>query len=70
MRLSLTISLLLSVTGEMLSGSEGLGYWILLQARAFRTPDLFAGVILFGLIGYLSAQLMSAVEYRLMRWRR
>jgi sulfonate transport system permease protein len=70
MRLSLTISLLLSVTGEMLSGSEGLGHWILLQARAFHTPDLFAGVILFGVIGYLSAQLMSAVEYRLLRWRR
>jgi ABC-type nitrate/sulfonate/bicarbonate transport system permease component len=69
MRLSLTIALLLSVLGEMLSGSDGLGRWILLQARAFRTPDLFAGVLLFGLIGYFSTQLLAAAERYLLRWR-
>jgi sulfonate transport system permease protein len=69
MRLSLTISLILSVAGEILSGSDGLGRWILLQARAFRTPDLFAGVLLFGVIGYLSAQLVAWLERRLLRWR-
>jgi sulfonate transport system permease protein len=69
MRLSLTIALILSVTGEILSGSPGLGYWIMLQARAFRAPDLFAGVLLFGLIGYASAQLVALLEWWLLRWR-
>ena len=69
MRLSLTIALILSVTGEILSGSPGLGYWIMLQARAFRAPDLFAGVLLFGLIGYASVQLVSLLESWLLRWR-
>ena len=53
----------------MLSGSDGLGRWILMQARAFRTPDLFAGVLLFGLIGYLGTQLLAAVERHVLRWR-
>jgi ABC-type nitrate/sulfonate/bicarbonate transport system permease component len=69
MRLSLTISLVLSVTGEMLSSSEGLGYWIMLQSRSFRTDALFAGVILFGLIGYAAAQLMNLLQSHLLRWR-
>lgn len=69
MRLSLTIALILSVVGEILSGSDGLGRWILLQARSFRTPDLFAGVMLFGVIGYVSAQVLGMIERRLLRWR-
>lgn len=69
MRLSLTVALILSVTGEMLSSSDGLGYWIMLQARAFRSDTLFAGVMLFGAIGYLSAKLLSIAEIRLLRWR-
>lgn len=69
MRLGLTIALILSVTGEMLSGSDGLGRWVMLQARGFRSADLFAGVLLFSVIGFASAQLVAQLERRLLRWR-
>ena len=46
MRLSLTVALILSVVCEILAGLDGLGHWVLLSARAFRSADLFAGVIL------------------------
>jgi sulfonate transport system permease protein len=69
MRLSLTVALILSVVCEILAGLDGLGHWILLSARSFRSADLFAGVILLGVIGYLTALAMSAVEARLLRWR-
>jgi sulfonate transport system permease protein len=69
MRLGLTISLILAVVGEMLTGRDGLGNWILLAARSFRAPDLYAGVILLGLLGYVSAQLLAFAESRLLRWR-
>lgn len=69
MRLGLTVALILAVVGEMLTGHDGLGNWILLAARSFRSPDLFAGVILLGALGYASAQGISAVESRLLRWR-
>ena len=48
MRLSLTVALILSVVCEILAGLDGLGHWILLSARSFRSADLFAGVILLG----------------------
>jgi sulfonate transport system permease protein len=69
MRLSLTVALILSVVCEMLAGLDGLGHWVLLSARSFRSADLFAGVILLGAIGYATALLMSVVERRLLVWR-
>jgi len=69
MRIGLTVSLILTVVGEMLASRDGLGMWILLAARSFRSADLFGGVILLGLIGYASAQILAVVERRLLRWR-
>jgi sulfonate transport system permease protein len=42
---------------------------VLLSARAFRSADLFAGVILLGVIGYVTALTMSIAEQRLLKWR-
>jgi sulfonate transport system permease protein len=69
MRLSLTVALILSVVCEILAGLDGLGHWVLLSARSFRSADLFAGVILLGVIGYLTSLAMSTIEQRLLRWR-
>lgn len=70
MRLSLTVALILSVVCEILAGLDGLGHSVLLSARAFRSADLFAGVILLGMIGYLTSLMMSFAEARLLGYRR
>jgi ABC-type nitrate/sulfonate/bicarbonate transport system permease component len=69
MRLSITVALILAVVGEMLAGRDGVGHWILLAARSFRAPDLYAGVILLGALGYASALLLALAERRLLAWR-
>lgn len=69
-RLALTISLILAVVGEMLTSQDGLGSAILQAARSFRAADLFAGVVLLGVIGLLSSLLLDGIERRLLRWRR
>jgi ABC-type nitrate/sulfonate/bicarbonate transport system permease component len=69
MRLSLTVALILTVVGEMLAGREGLGSYIMLAARAFRSPDLFAGVILLGVTGLVSAVFLGWFENWMPRWR-
>ena len=69
MRLSATVALILTVVGEMLTSRDGLGQWILLGASSFRAADVFAGVILLGAIGYLSAQILSFAEARLLVWQ-
>lgn len=69
LRLSLAIALILTVVVEMLTGQHGLGTWIQLAGRAYRAADVFAGIILLGVLGYASAALMSWVERRMLRWR-
>ena len=66
MRLSLTVALILSVVCGVLAGLDGLGHWVLLSARAFRSADLFAGVILLGATGYVTSVVMSLAERRLL----
>ena len=69
MRLGLTVALILSIVCEMIAGRNGLGNWILLAARSFRAPDLYAGVILLGALGYATSALIAAFEGRLLVWR-
>lgn len=69
MRLSLTVSLILAVVGEMLASRTGLGSGILVAARTFHAPDLYAGVVLLGMVGYVTAQGLFALEARLLHWR-
>ena len=69
-RLSLTVSLIVSIVGEMLASQNGLGQAILLAARAFRSSDLFAGIALLGLIGFVSNALLAWAEHRLLRYQR
>ena len=69
MRLALTIALIVAVVGEMIASQSGLGQAILLAARAFRASDLFAGIVLLGLIGFMSNALLAFAEKRLLRWQ-
>ena len=70
MRLSLTVALILSVVCEILAGLDGLGHWVLLSARSFRSADLFAGVILLAITGYATSTAMGIAENRLLKWQR
>lgn len=70
MRIGLTVSLILTVIGEMLTSENGLGYQILIAARSFRSADLFAGVILLGLIGLVSNVILQEIERYMLRWKR
>jgi hypothetical protein len=54
-----TVALILSVVCEILAGLDGLDQWVLLSARAFRSADLLAGVIMLGATGYLMSVAVS-----------
>ena len=67
--LGLTVALILSVVCEMIAGLDGLGAWELLAARAYRSPDIFAGVMLLGAVGLSANAALSVIETRALRWR-
>jgi len=69
MRLAMTVSLIISVVGEMIASQPGLGQAILLAARSFRASELFAGIALLGAIGFLSNALLAVAEAHLLKWQ-
>jgi sulfonate transport system permease protein len=69
LRLGLTVALILAVVCEMIGGLDGLGQSVLLAARAYRSADIFAGVILLGAIGVVGNAALSVIEARALRWR-
>jgi sulfonate transport system permease protein len=69
MRLSLTVSLIVSVVGEMIASQPGLGQAVLLAARSFRASELFAGVLLLGLIGFATNTGMALAEKRFLKYQ-
>jgi sulfonate transport system permease protein len=69
LRLALTVSLIVSVVGEMIASQSGLGQAILLAARSFRASELFAGILLLGGIGFASNALLALAERRLLNWQ-
>jgi len=70
MRLSMTVSLIVAVVGEMIASQSGLGQAILLAARSFRASELFAGIMLLGSIGFASNALLAVLEKKLLKWQR
>jgi ABC-type nitrate/sulfonate/bicarbonate transport system permease component len=70
MRISLAISLILAILGEMIVSNDGLGYFVLLAQRTFKVPDMYAGIFTLALFGYLLNRVFLLVEARLLRWHR
>lgn len=68
MRISLAIALILTVLSEMVAGNDRMGFFILDAERAFRIPEMYAGVFSLAVLGYLLNLLFVLFERRSLRW--
>jgi ABC-type nitrate/sulfonate/bicarbonate transport system permease component len=68
LRISLAISLILAVISEMVAGNDGAGYFILYNQQSFRIPEMYAGILSLGVVGYLLNRVFLAVEKRAIGW--
>lgn len=68
LRVSLGIALILTVTAEMIAGTDGLGYFILDAQRSFAFPTMFAAIVALALLGALVTQVFGVVERRALFW--
>jgi ABC-type nitrate/sulfonate/bicarbonate transport system permease component len=70
MRTSLSLALILMVISEMVASTNGIGYFVLQSQRQFAIPEMWAGILLLGLLGYLLNLVFLVVERRVLRWHR
>lgn len=68
-RVGLAIALILAVVTEMQASLPGLGQSILMAQRSYRTPELYAGVVMLGVIGFGASMLLQWIERCILRWR-
>lgn len=68
-RVSLAISLILAIVTEMQASLPGIGRDIFMAQRNFRSAELYAGLILLGIIGFAVNYALLTFEKRVLRWR-
>ncbi|MGD0555974.1 MAG: ABC transporter permease [Streptosporangiaceae bacterium] len=68
LRLSVSLALIGMVISELLGSSSGLGYFITNAESNFDYPDLWAAVVVLGIIGWLATTLFALAERRVLRW--
>jgi ABC-type nitrate/sulfonate/bicarbonate transport system permease component len=70
MRTSLSLALILMVISEMVASTNGIGYFVLQSQRTFAITEMWSGIVLLGLLGYLLNALFTAFEKRALAWHR
>ena len=68
MRVSLALSLIVTVVAEMIAGSEGIGYFIMTMQYAMRSSDMYAAIFVLAALGYGLNRGFLAIEHRLLHW--
>jgi ABC-type nitrate/sulfonate/bicarbonate transport system permease component len=70
LRISLALALILMVLSELVGSTTGIGSHLIGAQRAFELPQMWAGILLLGVLGYLLNGVFVIVEGRLLRWHR
>ena len=68
LRVSLSIAVILMVISEVVATVNGIGFELVQAQRTFRSLDVWATIVLLGIIGYALNGLLGLVERRVLRW--
>ena len=70
MRTSLSLALSLMVISEMVASTNGIGFFVLQSQRSFAIPEMWSGILLLGILGYVLNLIFILVERRVLAWHR
>jgi ABC-type nitrate/sulfonate/bicarbonate transport system permease component len=70
LRISLGTSIIIVTVTEMLASYKGLGFFIMETYNAYQIPQMYAGIITIGIVGYGLNRLFLAGEDRFMAWHK
>lgn len=69
LRIGLNISWMCVVAAELIAASSGIGFLIMDARQLSQTDVVLAGMIVMGILGKLSDDLLNTIERRLITWR-
>jgi ABC-type nitrate/sulfonate/bicarbonate transport system permease component len=65
----MSIAVILMVISELVAATDGLGFRIVQSSRQFKYVELWAGIVVLGIVGTVLNGLLLLVERRVLRWR-
>ncbi|MEI4273858.1 ABC transporter permease [Klenkia sp. LSe6-5] len=68
MRTSLAIAVIVMLISEMVASTNGIGLVTIQAQRTFQTVDMWAGILVLGILGFVLNFIFQRVERRLLRW--
>ena len=68
-RVALSFGLMLMVVSEMVSSFSGIGYYTVDAQRTYQYLEMWAGLVLLALLGFVLNKLFDVVEGRVLRWQ-
>jgi ABC-type nitrate/sulfonate/bicarbonate transport system permease component len=69
LRVSLSLSLVLMVVSELVGTDNGIGSQLLVAQRQFDYPDMWAGIVLLGVLGYALNTVLLGFERKALAWQ-
>ncbi|KUO06158.1 ABC transporter permease [Streptomyces caeruleatus] len=70
LRQALSIGIILMVISEMFAANNGIGFTVVQFQRSFAVPDMWTGILVLGLLGFLLSVVFQLVERRVLGWYR
>ncbi len=69
-RISLSLAVIMMVVSEMVASTNGIGYFVLQSQRTFAITQMWSGIFLLAILGYVLNVLFLLVERKALRWHR
>lgn len=68
MQVSLQVAFIVMIASEMLGPSAGIGAMTLLAQQSFMITDMWAGILLLGVIGFVANMIFEILKRRVLAW--
>jgi sulfonate transport system permease protein len=68
LRVAVSIGLVMVVVSEFAGGGDGLGHYIHVEQLQFNVPEMYAGILFLGLLGFVLNGVFVLVERRVLFW--
>ncbi|MGP0222933.1 MULTISPECIES: ABC transporter permease [unclassified Paenarthrobacter] len=68
LQVSLQVAFIVMIASEMLGSSQGIGAMTLLAQQSFMTADMWAGILLLGVIGFLVNVVFALIKRKVLAW--
>jgi ABC-type nitrate/sulfonate/bicarbonate transport system permease component len=70
LRISLSLSIILMVTSELIGATNGIGFFLDSERKSFLLPEMWSAIVLLGILGYLLNTVFLRIERHMLAWHR